>query len=298
MKKWFVVHSLESYAENQRMIGFPAKTKSDGTVASDEEGNSSPAFERISELQPGDRIVYYCKGESVIKGIYEIMQAHYAKESQWPDSPFQFQMRPIVELEQPYDFRLLLSSLDLFRHLSRLENWGQSLQGKYNALKSLTSHDYELIEQELRRYAGETEEEEDRGPVVGPPSYHDQIKEMLSEIGQMEGRVAETEYRINGERIDVVWKRIEAGNPYAAFEIQIGGNFYAALVKLKHAWDKWNSRPYLVTTEEYKRRALEWVSGSFHEIERQMQIIDSEKVKDLYEAVKRARQLKDELDIT
>lgn len=298
MKDWLVVHSLESHAENPRMIGFSAKTRPDGTLLLDERGKPTPALRRVSELQPGDKFVYYCRQVSVIKGIYEIEQAVYARESQWPDSPFQFQMHPIVELEQPYDFRLLLTSLDLFRHLPRLESWGQALQGRNSALKPLTDHDYDLIERELRRYAGEVEEEEDRSAVVGPTSYHDEVKSMLSEIGRMEGRVTETEYRINGERIDVVWKRIEAGSPYAAFEVQIGGNFYAALAKLKHAWDKWNSRPYLMTTEEYKRRAVEWVSGSFHEIERHIQIIDSAKVKDLYEAVKRARQLRDELDIS
>lgn len=133
---------------------------------------------------------------------------------------------------------------------------------------------------------------------VRPPMLHDQMKQMLYEIGQMEGRVSEKEYRIDGERIDVVWKRIELGNPYIVFEVQIGGNFYEALAKLKHAWDKWNSRPFLVTTEQYKEKALEWVRGSFHEIQREMLIVDCEKVKELYEAIRKIKSIKEELGIS
>jgi hypothetical protein len=66
----------------------------------------------------------------------------------------------------------------------------------------------------------------------------------------MEGRHPEKEKPIDGERIDVVWKRIERGDPNFVFEVQISGNFYEALAKLKHAWDKWNSRPFLVTNEQ------------------------------------------------
>ncbi|NVM23748.1 MAG: hypothetical protein HWN68_18460 [Desulfobacterales bacterium] len=114
---------------------------------------------------------------------------------------------------------------------------------------------------------------------------------------QMEGKVSEKEYRIDGERLDVAWKRIEAGNPHSVFEVQIGGNFYEALAKLKHAWDKWNSRPFLVTTDQYKERALHWLKGSFHEIEAEIKIVDCDKVKELYEAIKKAKGIITELGI-
>lgn len=129
------------------------------------------------------------------------------------------------------------------------------------------------------------------------PITHDQIRDMLYDIGQIEGKVCEREYRIDGERIDVAWKRIEAGNPYAVFEVQIGGNFYEALAKLKHAWDKWNSRPFLVTTDQYKGKALEWVRGSFHEMQKELRIIDCQKVRELHEAIGKSKSLKEELGI-
>jgi len=135
-------------------------------------------------------------------------------------------------------------------------------------------------------------------PSKKPPrSLHDEIKQTLYEIGVLEGRVSEKEYPIDGERIDVVWKRVEGGYRYAAFEVQIGGNFYEALAKLKHAWDKWNSCPFLVTTDQYRGKALEWIRGSFHEIEAEIKIVDCEKVKELYEAIKKAKNIKEELGI-
>jgi hypothetical protein len=44
----------------------------------------------------------------------------------------------------------------------------------------------------------------------------------------------------------------------------MGGNFYEALTKHKHAWDKWNSKPFLVTTDTYELQAKALLEGSFH----------------------------------
>jgi len=42
---------------------------------------------------------------------------------------------------------------------------------------------------------------------------------------------------------------------------------------------------------------MEWIRGSFHEIQRETRIIDCEKVRELYEAINRSKRLKEELDI-
>lgn len=161
MKTWFIVHSLESFGQNPRMIGFAGKTKLDGSPVHDSSGNPVPAFGRIEEMKPGDTIVYYCKGDSVIKGIYKIVKEHYAKENQWPDSPFQFEIRPIAELEEPYDFRPLVSSLDLFKGLTDVRYWGVNLQGVTNSIKPLTNNDYQLIEKSVSQAPKEIEEEKE-----------------------------------------------------------------------------------------------------------------------------------------
>lgn len=137
-------------------------------------------------------------------------------------------------------------------------------------------------------------------PVPTPPrpgSIHEQIKNMIYEIGQMEGKVSEKEYPLDGDRLDVAWKRVSAGNPSEVFEVHIGGDFFKTLAKLKHAWDMWNSRPFLVTTEEYVKLARDWIEGSFHEVKKVIKIVDWTEIKRLYRAEKALRELKRELDL-
>jgi hypothetical protein len=107
---------------------------------------------------------------------------------------------------------------------------------------------------------------------------HDEIRDMILEIGKIEGKVAEVEYPIGNLRLDVVWKTITAGNPKWAFEVQMGGNFYEALTKLKHAWDKWNSKPFLVTTNGYAAQAKSLLEGSFHEMREDARIVNWERL--------------------
>jgi hypothetical protein len=139
----------------------------------------------------------------------------------------------------------------------------------------------------------------DQKVVTPPPPLpsHNEIRDIISEIGKFEGWISEVEYPIDNMRLDVAWKRIRAGNPSHAFEVQIGGNFFEALTKLKHAWDKWNSTPFLVTTEKYETEAKQLLEGSFHEIEHVAKIVNWKKIKDLYEAEKKARDLKDEIGV-
>jgi len=146
----------------------------------------------------------------------------------------------------------------------------------------------------------ETAQPLERAPTIKEaleiPS-HNEIRDMISEIGGFEGWISEVEYPIDKMRLDVVWRRIKAGNPSHTFEVQVGGNFYEALTKLKHAWDKWNSKPFLVTTEKYELEAKQLLEGSFHEIEHVTRIVNWKKIRDLHEAEKKAHSLKSDIGI-
>ena len=138
-------------------------------------------------------------------------------------------------------------------------------------------------------------------PVVKIPRKlkpsHDLIKQMVYEIGNFKGKVVEKEYPIDNYRLDVVWKRIVKGNPYRAFEVQVGGNFFEALTKLKHAWDMWNSTPYLVTTGTYIDKAKQLVEGSFHEMGKALKIVNWRKIQELYDARKRVDEIESETSL-
>lgn len=124
---------------------------------------------------------------------------------------------------------------------------------------------------------------------------HNELRDMIHEIGKFEGKLSEVEYPIDNWRLDVAWKTIPSGNPRWAFEVQLGGNFYEALTKLKHAWDKWNSKPFLVTTDAYAAQAKVLLEGSFHEMKEEARIVNWEKVVKLYNCLKEAHQLKSDI---
>ena len=149
MNKWLVVHNLESFSENSRMLGFVGKNSLDGSPALNSQGNPVPNDVKVLEVKPGDLVVYYCRGDSVIKGIYEVLQACYGEETKWPESPFQFKIKPIIELDDPYDFKPLVGSLSLFKDLPDPRRWGLKLRGLYNALRLLTEEDYNTIKNAL-----------------------------------------------------------------------------------------------------------------------------------------------------
>jgi hypothetical protein len=67
------------------------------------------------------------------------------------------------------------------------------------------------------------------------------------------------------------------------FEVQIGGDIYHAMAKLKHAFDLWNSHIFLVATMSDKGNYQELLSGTFHEVADQMGFIDISSIKELLE---------------
>lgn len=115
---------------------------------------------------------------------------------------------------------------------------------------------------------------------------HDDVKAYLLEVGRIQGYIAEEEYPLDSTRLDVVWRRVERSVPTFAFEIQIGGDIYHAMAKLKHAFDLWNSNIFLVATMGHKGRYEELISGTFHEVAERMRFIEVALVKELFEKKK------------
>jgi len=137
----------------------------------------------------------------------------------------------------------------------------------------------------------------ERKVIEEPEVSHNQLRDMIRDIGLRENRIAETEYVIDSYRLDVVWKRIKAGTPSHVFEVQIGGNLEQGLTKLKHAWDKWNSIPYLVTTEGDAAKARSLVEGSFHEMGHVAKVIDWRDITRLYELLNQAYTLRSRMGL-
>lgn len=126
---------------------------------------------------------------------------------------------------------------------------------------------------------------------------HDDLQRKLIEIGKLQGYIAEPEYSFDIGRLDVVWRRVSNSVPTYVFEVQVGGDVYHALAKLKHAFDLWNSHIFLVASQTDYNKAEDLLSGTFHEISKRIKFIDLEKVEELYNRKKSYFEFEKELGI-
>ncbi len=127
---------------------------------------------------------------------------------------------------------------------------------------------------------------------------HKELQQKLIQIGRLQNYIAESEYPFDIGKLDVVWRRIERSVPTFVFEIQIGGDIYHALAKLKHAYDMWNSHLYLVASKDDYNKARGLLSGTFHEIADRTKFIETEKVQELYQRKMAFIELEKELGIS
>jgi hypothetical protein len=126
---------------------------------------------------------------------------------------------------------------------------------------------------------------------------HEGIKNQLLEIGKLQAYVANLEFPMEAERLDVVWRRLPESVPTYVFEVQVGGDLYHALGKLKHAHDIWNSRIFLVASADDLGTVNQLLSGTFHEIKSLLRFIEIEKIQSLYQSKQNIYQIEQELGL-
>ena len=85
--------------------------------------------------------------------------------------------------------------------------------------------------------------------------------------------------------------------PSVAFEVQLGGNLFESLSKLKHAFDLWNTIPVLVTVAQQIEEAKRWIKGSFHELKDVFRIITWEEMKEYYDVKRKIKELEAKLKL-
>jgi len=85
--------------------------------------------------------------------------------------------------------------------------------------------------------------------------------------------------------------------PTYAFEVQVGGDLYHALGKLKHAFDIWNSNVFLVASEEDRDKVNALLSGTFHEIGGRLRFIEVEQLERLFHGKQEVMGLERELGL-
>jgi len=134
--------------------------------------------------------------------------------------------------------------------------------------------------------------------VAEPPTpTHREAQNTLVEIGRLQNYLASIEYPLGTERLDVVWRRLPESTPTYAFEVQVGGDVYHAMGKLKHAHDLWNSRMFLIASEGSMGTATQLLAGTFHEIARELRLVSIERIVKLHGAKRNIYDIEKEMGI-
>lgn len=266
------------------------------------------------KIKKGDFIVLYVTSIRSFCSILQVVEDWtLAEEAIWTDEIHEGKIKYPYQTKATIITGGLANAKELVAKLKFVENkqrWGVYFLGApANLRRPIPESDYQLIHETMKLkplpadvstlikskpQAKKAEAKKSRKDTSGVPK-HNEIRDMILEIGKIEGKIAEVEYPIDNLRLDVVWKTISSGNPKWAYEVQMAGNFYEALTKLKHAWDKWNSKPFLITTDQYMTQAKSLLEGSFHEMREDARIVNWEEMVRLHRLLKEAHRIKTEI---
>jgi hypothetical protein len=250
-------------------------------------------------LEKGNIIFFYIsKKIKKIIGVGKIENKFIQREPLWPDEIEENKVKYPFRFEFNIDYLLnkenwSVEGIDIIDYINK--NFGKGafadlLRGGINFIRyeEIISFLYE----EFRRkfdYAIQPGKIhiEYREEKPEKDNLHNYLKDMIYKIGTMNKLLSQKEYGVDNMVLDVVWRRIEKGSPTYVFEIQVGGDIYHAISKLKHAFDLWNSNIFLViNSNEDIKKAYQLLNGTFHEIKDKVKIIPS---KDIIELFKRKK---------
>jgi len=167
---FFVVHDDESYEKHPDLTGFYVKTDLSGNPIRDKNNQLIPEHPTVAEIRSGDTIVYYTRGDHLIRGIFEVgeklseIDEHRAKD--WKRGLIQFAIKPMVKPKSDVDFRNIVFSgkdaLEMFSHLENLKKqWGMSIGGR-NYIRRISKHDFIIIEKAIQEtFRPEVKKEEE-----------------------------------------------------------------------------------------------------------------------------------------
>jgi hypothetical protein len=134
-------------------------------------------------------------------------------------------------------------------------------------------------------------------PALATADQHTRAKQLLLETGRLQNLVADEEFPLENRRVDVVWRRVQRAVPSYVFEVQVGGNLTEAMGKLKHAFEMWNSRVFVVGKQEHRGSVNQLLGGTFRELQQRLGFVELAQVEELYQRKRAYRELESQLGI-
>ncbi len=254
-------------------------------------------FPQWKALSKGDVLFFYVSDNiKRIIGIGKVGNKFIQHKPLWPDElkrnevlyPLRFEF--VIEFILP-EKEWKISGITITQFIYKELGKGASadlLRGGINFIrhKRLLTYLYQEFQKKFK-YKLDIEEKEipklpeERNKLRH--SLHSYLQTLLIKIGKMNNFISEKEYVYENLKFDCVWRRIEKGAPTYVFEIQVGGEIYRALSKLKHAYDLWNSNVFLIIlNNKDKKRVFSLLHGTFHEIQGKLKIIMANEIETLY----------------
>ncbi|MEM2261159.1 MAG: hypothetical protein QXK24_01780, partial [Ignisphaera sp.] len=126
-------------------------------------------------------------------------------------------------------------------------------------------------------------------PPIKPPSkplellQHDEIVDAIYALGELIGYKPEKRWRHERYEFDVVWHKPPRIGPKYVFEVHLRGSLEAALLRLKHAYDLWESQIFLVSTEDQLKEAQSKFLGELHELKDKVTLLNIKNIKEFYD---------------
>lgn len=116
-----------------------------------------------------------------------------------------------------------------------------------------------------------------------PKTKHEQIIELIYELGEVIGYDPKKKWHHQRYEFDVVWFKPPREGPKYVFEVHLRGSLPKALSTLKHAWDLWESNVFLVSDEKSLKEAEDkFLSGAFHEMREKLTLVKLDEVEEFY----------------
>lgn len=240
-------------------------------------------------MDPGDQIFFFVtKTVKGIVGAGRVETKFVQDKPLWPDEiqvgkiiyPYRFEFHIDYLLEENRWYKDRVSSRDVPLTIQEMRRGINFLQAQtYEKLIRVFMNRFSFdlsIKQEKEEKKIEVNEKEISSPD------HKSVQEMIFQIGKLNRLIAEKEYAMENERLDVVWRRVEKSVPTYVFEVQIGGDVYHALGKLKHAYDLWNSNIFIIAGEQHNEEIKDLLEGTFHEIRHKIRLISLKTMNELF----------------
>ena|GEM_PF-446119 len=277
-------------------------------------GLTSKWLPQWKSLKKGDLLFFYISDVKRIIGIGKAVGNNtIQREPLWPDEIDDNELKYPLRFEFSVEFLLdekewKEKGITITEFIKN--HWGQGalaelLRGGVNFIRYKELLDYlvakckEKFGYEIKKaISAETPIIEEKLEHLDQEKMHSSLINLVYEIGKMNDYISLKEFSFDKLRFDCVWKRVDRGSPVCVFEVQVGGDLYRALAKLKHAYDLWNTKIFLIIGSDADRnQANKLLDGTFHEIKDEIQIRSSEDIFELFKRKKSWRDFEEKLGI-